>query len=444
MCFLPDPSLPAHLCTSSLGQQQKKLAHLDSVMVWPDSEDGEDYDDDDDDDERDGATRRDLVDAVSALASTMTTSGGLEDAEGEPTNTLILRNLPVEFFVPSICSALLSLLNAYGTLVRWIPMPTVGRAVVVFEEVEGARLAKGGLDRLLLPFEETGQDDGAVSEGPDGPLRVDEDARAQADDSILRAVYGPAVSSDEAEASTLSVPTTDKNFLISPPGSPPVGWEPIREDPPNRDTLADDLMRALGELRDTQRHIESHQPTDWGSASQDDVRAEAQDGGGSGGLKPLRAVPAPEVILAPSMAPALRSYQPAWLRGGGGGGGGSSSSSKSNTAGLAHQLQPNSSSGDGKEGDDDDELIQVPGVTVQSFDPVEDGEGPKTHLGFTISSVKATVDSMRSPTLLAQQGHASDVPALNVGGGLGEAGVGAGGYGGSKRITPTSRPPLSD
>jgi hypothetical protein len=44
------------------------------------------------------------------------------------------------------------------------------------------------------------------------------------------------------------VPDTDKNFLISPPGSPPVGWEQIREDPPNLDTLADDLVRALESL----------------------------------------------------------------------------------------------------------------------------------------------------------------------------------------------------
>lgn len=46
----------------------------------------------------------------------------------------------------------------------------------------------------------------------------------------------------------LPVPATDKNFLISPPGSPPVGWEQIREDPPNLDTLADDLVKALESL----------------------------------------------------------------------------------------------------------------------------------------------------------------------------------------------------
>lgn len=46
----------------------------------------------------------------------------------------------------------------------------------------------------------------------------------------------------------LDVPQTDKNFLISPPGSPPVGWEQVREDPPNLDTLANDLVRALESL----------------------------------------------------------------------------------------------------------------------------------------------------------------------------------------------------
>lgn len=47
----------------------------------------------------------------------------------------------------------------------------------------------------------------------------------------------------------LRPPQLEKNFLISPPGSPPVGWEPIREEPPNSTPLADDLMTALKKLQ---------------------------------------------------------------------------------------------------------------------------------------------------------------------------------------------------
>lgn len=44
-------------------------------------------------------------------------------------------------------------------------------------------------------------------------------------------------------------PKVEKNFLISPPGSPPVGWEPIREEPPNNAPLAEDLIIALRRLQ---------------------------------------------------------------------------------------------------------------------------------------------------------------------------------------------------
>lgn len=51
------------------------------------------------------------------------------------------------------------------------------------------------------------------------------------------------------EANYLRPPAIEKNFLISPPGSPPVGWEQIKEDPPNPTPLADDLMQALRKLQ---------------------------------------------------------------------------------------------------------------------------------------------------------------------------------------------------
>lgn len=51
------------------------------------------------------------------------------------------------------------------------------------------------------------------------------------------------------EQNYLRPPAIEKNFLISPPGSPPVGWEPIKEEPPNATPLADDLMAALRKLQ---------------------------------------------------------------------------------------------------------------------------------------------------------------------------------------------------
>lgn len=47
----------------------------------------------------------------------------------------------------------------------------------------------------------------------------------------------------------LKPPEHAKNFLISPPGSPPEGWEPITEDGPNTSTLAEDLQKALERIQ---------------------------------------------------------------------------------------------------------------------------------------------------------------------------------------------------
>lgn len=46
----------------------------------------------------------------------------------------------------------------------------------------------------------------------------------------------------------LEPPEPEREFLISPPGSPPVGWEPRLEDGPNKETLAQDLIEALHKL----------------------------------------------------------------------------------------------------------------------------------------------------------------------------------------------------
>ena len=49
----------------------------------------------------------------------------------------------------------------------------------------------------------------------------------------------------------LHPPMPERNFLISPPGSPLVGWEQTQEEPPNEEPLAEGLQRALGGNRRT-------------------------------------------------------------------------------------------------------------------------------------------------------------------------------------------------
>jgi len=53
----------------------------------------------------------------------------------------------------------------------------------------------------------------------------------------------------------LRPPSPEKQFLISPPASPPVGWTQVRESEPNRQTLAPfDLISALANLTPGQDH----------------------------------------------------------------------------------------------------------------------------------------------------------------------------------------------
>ncbi len=76
---------------------------------------------------------------------------------------------------------------------------------------------------------------------------------------VYRAGPNPLISHDQDFPSQnyLRPPVVEKNFLISPPGSPPVGWEAIKEDPPNMTPLADDLIEALRKLQVQQRRKSS-------------------------------------------------------------------------------------------------------------------------------------------------------------------------------------------
>jgi len=56
------------------------------------------------------------------------------------------------------------------------------------------------------------------------------------------------------EQQLLHPPQLEKNWLISPPGSPPVGWQQTTEDPPNKHVMPLDLSAALHHITSSDRH----------------------------------------------------------------------------------------------------------------------------------------------------------------------------------------------
>lgn len=78
-------------------------------------------------------------------------------------------------------------------------------------------------------------------------------------DSVIEVYYVQSSSSNEIPTSSnLLPPAPQKQFLISPPASPPVGWEPVEE---NKPSFNFDLVSTLIEMTPGQSH-ELHKSDD--------------------------------------------------------------------------------------------------------------------------------------------------------------------------------------
>ncbi|KAJ7882844.1 Calcipressin [Mycena leptocephala] len=153
------------------------------------------------------------------------------------TNTLAVTSLPKEFFEPLLLDVLRSHFATYGEINKFAPLPSFSRIIIVYVSEDARKRPKStaipsfsskrtiGLSQITL----------RVYRADPNPLLATE-----SDDLVPEANY-------------LRPPAVEKNFLISPPGSPPVGWEPIKEEPPNATPLADDLMAALRKLQVNER-----------------------------------------------------------------------------------------------------------------------------------------------------------------------------------------------
>ncbi|GAA5875348.1 hypothetical protein JCM16303_000591 [Sporobolomyces ruberrimus] len=301
-----------------------------------------------------------------------------------PSNSLILL-LPSLLFSPALLPLFEVHFASYGQVVSWTPIEGLGRVLIVYSEVEGATTAKEEMDGFVWEDEAGGRASTSSSTLDPTP-------------QPLRAFFGPTIPlpiPTSLSSALLAVPTTGKNFLISPPGSPPVGWEQIEEDAPNRqiwheedetepvdlgqtfsEKWADELVKALRYLS-----VDSGDGEPFEDGSE-------REGNGNAGFSSKT-----QVILPPS----TDSPRPAVV-------------------------------------------VSTPPV---SSPPSQSGAPPP---GATrISSVKATIESMlvkkRSFGDLRNQASSSPSPSISIPATPG--GTRLGDIGGGSRITSTARPPLA-
>ncbi|KAI8866256.1 hypothetical protein GQ42DRAFT_165614 [Ramicandelaber brevisporus] len=68
----------------------------------------------------------------------------------------------------------------------------------------------------------------------------------------------------------LQLPQSERQWLVSPPGSPPAGWVQEREGPPNDTPIAADLIAALRKLDDSGYRMAIEIPSEGSSDNDDD------------------------------------------------------------------------------------------------------------------------------------------------------------------------------
>lgn len=142
-----------------------------------------------------------------------------------PSNTLLITNLnDPTIFQPDNLQTIRSIIDQHVAIHSWAPLRSMRRIIVSFYSTEDATLIRKTLDCETIM-----------------------DCRVR--------IYFGAETKIEPQDQHLKAPHADKQFFISPPPSPPHGWEMRNEDPPNKEVHAEDLAVALSRLhaRDRRR-----------------------------------------------------------------------------------------------------------------------------------------------------------------------------------------------
>ncbi|KAJ5495986.1 hypothetical protein N7539_001102 [Penicillium diatomitis] len=143
-----------------------------------------------------------------------------------PSNTLIITELnDLVLFQPSSLESIRNQITVVARLNSFSPLPSFRRIICSFHSDEDAI---------------------AVRKMLEGTRLLNRNVRPR----IYFGEPTPILSQEETQRKQLlEAPQLDKLFFISPPPSPPHGWQMRNEDPPNKEVHASDLATALANLR---------------------------------------------------------------------------------------------------------------------------------------------------------------------------------------------------
>lgn len=137
-----------------------------------------------------------------------------------PSNTLLITNLQApEIFAASNLESIQQAINDHAPLHTFSPLKSMRRIICSFWTVDDAVAIRKVLDGETVLGSRV-----RVYFGAQTKVEVDEEGRY------------------------LHLPKSNKLFFISPPPSPPMGWEMRNEEPPNKEVHAEDLAEALKNL----------------------------------------------------------------------------------------------------------------------------------------------------------------------------------------------------
>ncbi|RPB28006.1 Calcipressin-domain-containing protein [Terfezia boudieri ATCC MYA-4762] len=137
----------------------------------------------------------------------------------KPTNTLLITNLQnPEIFHPESLQNIRNIIATHANVLTWSPLKSFKRIICSFPSEDEAIVVRQALDGSTIMGDR------------------------------VRVYFGETTPIEPGDQH-LHLPDAKKLFFISPPPSPPRGWEVKDEEPPNAQILAEDLADALSKLR---------------------------------------------------------------------------------------------------------------------------------------------------------------------------------------------------